>query len=293
MADAHYLFAFFRDNGQDGVHLASSDDGLEWASINGDRPLLAPRAGTERLMRDPHVTLAPDGVFHLVWTTGWNEPTIGYASSKNLIHWSEQRALSLMAHAPGTRNCWAPELFFDERAGHFLVFWSSTVEGRFPETAGRCEDDYNHRIYHTTTRDFERFSPTRLLYDPGFPVIDATMVRDGSRTVMFVKNETRYPEPAKYIFMTTSDRPLGPYGPPSEPIASDWIEGPSAIKIGDLWHVYFDCYRAKRYGLAVSPDLAHWSNLSDRLHLPGGRALHGCVLAVPAAVVQRLRELPA
>jgi hypothetical protein len=289
MADGHYLFAFFRNNGEDGLYLASSDDGLNWAALNGERPLVTPRAGTERLMRDPHITLGPDGVFHMVWTTGWNEPTIGYAHSRDLIHWSEQKALSPMAHEPGTRNCWAPESFFDEATGEFVVFWSSTVEGRFPETAGRCEDNYNHRIYCTTTRDFKTFSVTRLLYDPGFPVIDATMLKQGDRILMFVKNETRYPEPAKSIFMTASDHALGPYGPPSKPVASDWVEGPSAIWIGDVCHVYFDCYRAKKYGVATSTDLANWTNRTDSLRMPG-RVSHGCVFAAPQKVADRLRQ---
>jgi hypothetical protein len=281
------VFAYFRGNGEDGLYLASSGDGLEWKPLNGDRPLVAPRVGGERLMRDPHITRAPDGAFHMVWTTGWNEPTIGYARSDDLVHWSEQRAIAVMAHEPGTRNCWAPELFYDEAAGRFLVFWSSTVEGRFAETAGRCEDAYNHRIHCTTTRDFERFGPAAVLYDPGFPVIDATMARDGRRFLLFVKDETRYPEPAKHIFLATSDDALGPYGAPSRPITGAWAEGPSAIRIGGAWHVYFDCYRDRSYGVVASTDLVNWTDRSTELRMPAG-AHHGCVLAVPPSMTEGL-----
>jgi sucrose-6-phosphate hydrolase SacC (GH32 family) len=281
------VFAYFRRNGEDGLYLASSGDGLKWTPLNGDRPLVAPRVGSECLMRDPHITRASDGTFHMVWTTGWNEPTIGYACSDDLAHWSEQRAIAVMANEPGTRNCWAPELFYDEAAGRFLVFWSSTVEGRFDETAGRCEDGYNHRIYCTTTRDFEQFAPAAVFYDPGFPVIDATMAREGERFLLFVKDETRYPKPAKHVFLATSDSALGPYGAPSRPITRPWAEGPSAVKIGGAWHLYFDCYRDRSYGVVVSTDLAHWTDRSVELRVPAG-AHHGCVLAVPSGIIEKL-----
>lgn len=40
-------------------------------------------------MRDPCIIAGPDGVFHLVWTISWNEKGIGYAHSKDLIHWTD------------------------------------------------------------------------------------------------------------------------------------------------------------------------------------------------------------
>src|SRR5205085_9050531 len=108
---------------------------------------------------------------------GWNEDDIGYASSKDLVHWSAQRALPVMAHEPGVLNAWAPEVAYEEERGEFLVFWSSTVPGRFVATDSAGDGKYNHRVYATTTRDFASFTPTRLFYDPGFSVIDATFVR--------------------------------------------------------------------------------------------------------------------
>src|SRR3546814_4148160 len=57
----------------------------------------------------------------------------------------------------------------------YMIYWSSTVEGKFPETKSDKENGYNHRIYYTTTKDFHDFSDTELLYDPGFNVIDATI----------------------------------------------------------------------------------------------------------------------
>ena len=131
-------------------------------------------------MRDPSLVRGPDGTFHLVWTTGWQKDQgFGYAHSKDLVHWSEQRFIPVMEHEPTTVNVWAPELFYDEPNGEFIICWASTIPGRFPDHLE--PHDNNQRMYYTTTRDFKTFAPTKLFFDPGFSVIDCTIVRDGDR----------------------------------------------------------------------------------------------------------------
>ena len=97
---ANYLFAYFKNNGEDGLHLAHSRDGLKWRALNEDKPYLTPIVGSQKLMRDPCIIQGPDGVFHMVWTTGWRGQDIGIAHSKDLINWSEQKAIPVMAHEP-------------------------------------------------------------------------------------------------------------------------------------------------------------------------------------------------
>lgn len=280
------LFTSFRKNGEDGLHLAWSRDGYEWKVLRSDKPFLAPKVGGG-LMRDPNIIQGPDGTFHLVWTTAWNKHGVGYASSRDLLQWSDQKLLEVMKHEPGTRNVWAPELFYDTAGRQFLVFWSSTIAGRFPDTEKTGDDGYNHRLYVTTTRDFTNFTPTRLFYDPGFNCIDATLVADGPRTVMFLKNETRQP-PAKNIVAATANAATGPYGKPSTPITGNyWAEGPTAIRLGDTWFVYFDRYTEHRYGLMTSKDLVQWRDESDRVKFPRDFR-HGSVLRVSRAVFEKL-----
>src|SRR5437667_6498668 len=81
----YFLFTSFRGNG-DGLHLAISQDGYHWTNLNKNNLFLKPTIGAEKLMRDPCIVQAADGVFHMVWTTGWYVRDIGYASSKDLIH---------------------------------------------------------------------------------------------------------------------------------------------------------------------------------------------------------------
>src|SRR5690242_12946546 len=77
---ADFLFTYFTKNGEDGLHLAWSSDGYKWERLNEGKSYLAPKVGKSKLMRDPCVTRGPDGTFQMVWTSGWNENNIGYAS---------------------------------------------------------------------------------------------------------------------------------------------------------------------------------------------------------------------
>lgn len=284
----HYLFSYFTGNGEDGLHLAYSTDMYHWKALKQGKSFLTPQAGKDKLMRDPSIVQGKDGLFHMVWTVSWGEQGIGYTSSKDLITWSKQLYLPVMEDESGTRNCWAPELFFDEDTDTYLIFWASTIPGRFKEGD---EQAYNHRIYYITTRDFITFSKSKLLYDHGFSVIDAAIARQGKDYVMFLKDETDKPNtPEKNIRIAYSKRAAGPYSPPGAPITGDyWAEGPTPIKIDGKWFVYFDKYTQHKYGLVTSTDLKNWQDESDKLVMPAG-IRHGTVFEVSDEVIRRLRE---
>lgn len=292
----HYLYSYFTGNGETGLHLAHSRDGMTWRSVKGGRPLLAPEVGEARLMRDPSIVRGPDGTFHMVWTAGWRERGIGYARSRDLINWSEQRYLRVMGHEPGARNTWAPELFHDPDTGRFTIVWATTIPGRFPETDGQDASDdepgWNHRLYYVSTDDFETFSDPALFYDRGFNVIDGALFVDGDRYVMVLKDETNVPfEPQKNLRLAFADRAEGPYSEPTEPITGDyWAEGPTPLNAAGRWHIYFDKYRQGEFGVVVSDDLVTWTDRSDRLTVPDGMR-HGTVFEVPADVAARLLDL--
>ncbi|MHC1763120.1 MAG: glycoside hydrolase family 43 protein [Verrucomicrobiia bacterium] len=289
-----FLFTSFRGNGEDGLHLALSTNGYEWAAVQGDRSFLRPEVGG-KLMRDPCLARGPDGRFHMVWTTGWTAESgkvFGYASSRDLLSWSPQRAIEVMQHEPKTRNIWAPELFYDEANGRWLIFWSSTIPGKYPETDATGDDGYNHRIYYVTTKDFETFSGSRLFYDPGFNCIDATLLAGKGRFYMFFKDERKNPL-KKVLRYAVADRAEGPYGAPSEPFTRDWVEGPSAIQIGDQWLVYFDHYaRPQYYGAVRSKDLVNWEDCTKEMKFPSAPR-HGTVLRIPEDIAAKLMREPA
>ena len=285
-----FLFSYFKDNGQDGLHLAYSLDGYTWKSLKRDSSFLVPVTGKDKLMRDPCIIRGADGKFHMVWTVSWNEKGIGYASSDDLIHWSEQHYIPVMEHEDSARNCWAPEIFYDSDKKEYMIYWATTIRGRFPSTERSGDDGYNHRMYYTTTKDFKTFTKTQLLYDQGFNVIDATIIRKGKQYAMILKDETRNP-PQKNLRVATSRNLTGGYGKPSPPITGKyWAEGPTVLKLRGQWVVYFDKYTQHTYGAVISRDLENWIDISDKINFPKG-ARHGTVFSISKSEFKKLQAM--
>jgi hypothetical protein len=282
-----FLFSYFKGNGEDGLHLAYSKDGYKWSALKNDQSFLTPTVSKDKLMRDPCIIRGADGLFHMVWTVSWKDKGIGYASSKDLINWTEQKFIPVMSKEEGARNTWAPEITYDKKNKTYLIYWATTITGKYPETQSKLDDGYNHRIYYVTTQDFKTFSDTRLLYDPGFNVIDATIVPDGKRFVMFLKDETR--EPAqKNLKIAFANKLLGPYSKASEAITGNyWAEGPTTIRTNEGWLVYFDKYRDHKYGAIRSTDLKTWTDVSSEITLPKGLR-HGTILKITQGELERL-----
>ena len=285
----YFVFTSFRDNGEDGLHLALSTNGYRWEVLKGDHSFLRSDLGA-KLIRDPCVAESPDGVFHLVWTSGWTTESgriIGYAYSKDLVNWSKPRAISLMENEPKTRNIWAPEIFYERDRNRWLLFWSSTIPGKFPDSDQSGDDGYNHRVYCATTKNFQEVSASRLLYDPGFNIIDATLLQTENKVYLFFKDERKQPL-KKNLRYAVADGPEGLFGKPGEPFTGDWVEGPSAIKIDGEYLVYFDHYAAPQYyGAVRSKDLLHWEDCSKEMLFPKGQR-HGTVLRIPERIAQGL-----
>lgn len=288
-SDSVYLFSYFKDNGQDGLHLAYSNDGLQWKALKNDSSFLKPAVSKDKLMRDPCIIRGADRLFHMVWTVSWNDKGIGYTSSTDLIHWSEQQFIPVMQQEDSARNCWAPEITYDAKKKQYMIYWATTISGKY-KTDPKVESGYNHRMYYVLTKDFKTFSKTKLLYDKGFNVIDATIVPDGKRFVIFLKDETR--EPAqKNIKIATSKKLSSGYSNASAPITGNyWAEGPTTLKLNNTWIVYFDKYRDHKYGAIQSTDLINWTDVSDKLSMPKG-IRHGTIFTINRKEFELLQNL--
>src|SRR6185312_829410 len=96
-SDSGYLFTSFRDSDQKFLRFLWSEGGYHWSNFPGT--FLEANVGEARQLRDPSIARGPDGVFHLVWTAGWHDGKgFGYASSKDLIHWSKKEFIPVMAN---------------------------------------------------------------------------------------------------------------------------------------------------------------------------------------------------
>lgn len=281
-----FMFSFFQDNGQDGLHLAYSYDGYHWEALKNNKSFLTPMVANDKLMRDPCIIQGPDKLFHMVWTVSWNDWGIGYASSADLKNWSEQKFIPVMENEPEARNCWAPEVFYDDDLKVYMIYWATTIPGRFPLSELTEGSKNNHRIYYTTTADFVSFSDTKLLYDEGFSVIDAVIKKIDGKYYMFLKDETK--EPAKkHIRIASSETLTGGYKLISEPISPDWVEGPTVANVDGSWVLYYDEYTRHHMGAIRSRDLKNWEVITDSISFPEGTR-HGTVFQADKRILDNL-----
>ncbi len=281
---SYYVYSSFHEPATEGLRFLYSKDGLHWDSIPGI--WLKPEVGEQKLMRDPSIVGTPDGVFHLVWTSSWKgDLGFGYASSKDLKHWSEQKFIPVMRNEPATINAWAPEVFYDDQQKDFIVVWASCIPGRFPN--GVEDEGNNHRLYYITTKDFLHISETKLFYDPGFSSIDATIVkRKKNDYVLVFKDNTRPNRNLKVAFATS---PTGPYSKASKAFTDSFIEGPTVEKLGHEYFIYYDAYQNKMFGAAKTKDFIHFQDAASEISIPPFHK-HGTIFRAPASVINRLKD---
>ena len=223
-------------------------------------------------------------------------------------------------------NTWAPEVHWDPVQKNHAILWSSAtagVEGDSGHNSGGLEKDPNrkvrpdtrhHRTFISRTSDFRSFTDAKVFFSPGRSEIDACMAFDdrGSanpadgRWVMAVKDEQIPELGGKNIRLTAAPadlknpfppqfRSLGdpnkPWtdpgaGPGSSVQAGQWVEGPTLLKVGGEWRLYFDRFRlgTNRFGLATSTDLVHWTDRTAEVKMPP-EARHGTIFLAPRAAV--------
>ncbi len=276
-----YVSTSFHEPADEGLRFIYSYDGVHWDSIQGT--FLHPDVGVQKVMRDPSIVKGPDGTYHLVWTSSWKgDRGFGYASSKDLIHWSEEQHIIVMEDTT-TVNTWAPELFYDDVNEQYMIVWASCVPGKFPD----YEEEHlnNHRLYYVTTKDFKTFSKAELLIDPDFSCIDATLVkRDNDDYVMVLKDNSRNHCNIKVAFAKS---PYGPWSKASEAFTEIFSEGPTVALVDGWYYIYFDCYRKKIYGSARTKDFINFEDQTDVVSFPVGHK-HGTVFMAPEEIVNGL-----
>ena len=291
----HYLFAYFAEQAQgrgDGLRLAHSHDGLHWGAIGDHRVFMPPEVGGGSF-RDPHVLRAPDGDYHLVWTTScvpWAESGcvqdrgFGHARSPDLVHWSEQDYVTV---ALEVEHVWAPETVYDAATDQFMVLWSSPLD----EDPSASDP---HAIYYLLTPDFSTFSEPRVLLErPGRNFIDATVHQGADGYWMFLKDEA---DGQKNIRALSSPLLFGAgawTAEPSSPLTGAYAaEGPSALEHDGGLMLYFDRYSDGLYGALRSRGVvgldspAAWEDVSASVYFEGVR--HGTPIRVPSDVFREV-----
>lgn len=308
-ADDVLVLSFFRDNGQAGIYLASSEDGLHFTALNGDQPVMKPANWpAQNLTRDPSI-LYHEGKFHAVWTSHWRGNCFGYAESTNLLHWTDPVKVEPFPAAlpkdDQPRNVWAPEIHWDPFQKNFAIVWSSTFERESRDGDGSSMDGkdgaWDHRLYVTRTADGKSFSDAAVFFDPSACCIDGMMAYDeseGGRWVMVYKNEQEIRLGGKNLRLVTAPRDFSkPWSAPSAPMAGpgsslrpkEMAEGPSLFKWRDTWFLYWDAFANGHYCVATSDNLRDWTDRTAELTMPP-HPRHGTVFRAPRPIVEALRS---
>lgn len=99
------------------------------------------------------------------------------------------------------------------------------------------------------------------------------------------------PSPMKNLRLAVADRISGPYRLQADPInpPGSWVEGPSALQVGDTTYLYFDAYAKGSYAALRSRDMKTWEDVTAQLDLPKGTR-HGTAFPVKAGILKRLLD---
>lgn len=218
-APSVYIWAFFTGEGTGGerISLAASkgNNALEWNTLNNGKPLFTSTLG-EKGLRDPFIMKSRTGdTFYMLATdlkiSGRKNCPAGQSSfagsqvcgskyleiwqSNDLVHWSDQRHVKVSSDLAG--NTWAPEAYWDDAIGKYVVYWASNLYDTADYVA-RKKLTYNHLMYATTS-DFITFSKPKVWVDvnrnprPANPTgsgsIDATVIKVGDTYYRVYKDE--------------------------------------------------------------------------------------------------------
>ncbi|MFE7506812.1 family 43 glycosylhydrolase [Promicromonospora sp. NPDC057488] len=314
-----YAFSYFTGNSVAGekVYFAASrgNDVLTWDETNNGQPVLESGEGTLGL-RDPFLIRSPEGDrFFLIATDlsigrngDWDAAQrhgsqyLEVWESTDLITWSEQRHVKVSPDNAG--NTWAPEAYWDESLGQYVVFWASKLYADDdPDHTGSA---YNRMLY-ATTRDFVTFSEARVWQDRGESRIDSTVIRENDVYYRFTKDEGGGGTGCSDIIqeksasLTAVDLPGDPAwefmaGCIGREAGTSAVEGPTVFRAnpgdasGSPFYLFVDEYGGRGYIPLGTDDLENpdWQVPAD-YDLPASPR-HGTVIPVTAAELAALRE---
>lgn len=252
-SDPHrYVLTSFANGNARAMSVYTSNDAATFTPL-----ALAVYSPPTGLIRDPSIIRHSDGWYHVVYTTDWNGSEIGFARSRDLLHWEYQKNLHLPLD--GITNAWAPEWFIDpDGATHIVVSLSRSGTG----------GPFVPHLMTALDRDLVGWGPPRPMQGLGPNAIDTFIVHHDGRYQAFVKNET-----TKLIERATASSLEGPWthvGTGDWAGWGSWTEGPALVRRPDGgWRIYFDEYVERRYWYSDSDDLVQWTPRRELVGLSG------------------------
>lgn len=274
------------------LHIALSNDGRHWTALNNNKPIW------DQFMRDQFIHRGADGLWRLIATGGSGAenrkkvgPSVTYATSRDLVSWKFEKFIPLMKDVKDENgnfvgNIWAPEFYYDGATQEYTIFWSSTFKD-----AGWKES----RLWYCKTKDWEHFTPAKVMFSPAYSVIDGTMIKNEGTYYLFHKEEefSKKTGERRGIRVATSKNIEGPFeifeGPLNKgQIAPTITEGPSVLKDPSKkgFLLLYDYPMVDRYGISSSADLLNWK-IEEGTYIPDD-ARHGSVSKLSASEAKAL-----
>lgn len=212
--------------------------------------------------------------------------------STDLVHWTDQRLVKVAPDSAG--NTWAPEAYWDDSLGEYVVFWASKLYA--DDDPDHTGSTYNKMLY-ATTKDFRTFSDPKVWDDPGYSVIDSTVIKNKGSYYRYTKDERDPTSSSPCSKFITGEKSASltntKYDFVSECIGSGSIdrgEGPTVFKSNteDKWYLFIDEYGGRGYVPFETTDLdsGKWT-MSTNYQLPASPR-HGTVMPVTQAEYDRL-----
>lgn len=295
-----YLFAYFRNDAKttngENVFYAVSKDGYNYEALNGGVPVASASQGTGH-SRDPYIMKAQDGAEYKYYmvatdantTNNYNNTGLHTWGSNDLITWDELANPQFATDKGGgsktiTNMCWAPEAIWDPVAGKYMVYFATNeADSAANESA---------KIYYSYTADFRTFTEKKVLFDPGYGVIDADITPYGNGYVMLYKKEASSGTDAKKVWYTfkTGKSPSnsdGEYDAANakifESVSNTQAEGPQVFPISGTssYGVLVDYFSDGGFGFSYTSDFESYSKISaDNCSINHLNPSHGCIIPI-------------
>ena len=175
-----YIMSYFNGvEGKETANLAYSYDGLHWMEIPNSEGFLKTELGTQRI-RDPFITRKKDGTFVILATQGFNNDSIYYWDSKDLIQFDNHKLVQVSFYdsniSMSGERAWAPETYYNLNTDEYYIIFSDT-------------GNENGGMYYITTHDFKSYSYPKRYFYPGYISIDGTIVEKDGFLWLFYKDE--------------------------------------------------------------------------------------------------------
>ncbi len=307
---SNYLFAYFRDNKDENIYYALSNDGYNFTAMNGgNRVVAADTVSIKKGLRDPHVLRAPDGWFYMVNTDmksaeGWaSNRGMVLMRSRDLINWEHSTV-----HFPdkykgknfaNVTRVWAPETFWDDNydngdgsKGRPLVYFSLlTNDGTIP---------YDKVFYAYSNKDFTDLEgEPQHFFDRGKSTIDMDIVYNPVDKFYhaFYKNEGDggiCKVTASSLMPKSGAASGSQWSKPSKALqqTTEAVEGAGVFKLinQNSWVLMYDCYMNDHYQFTSSTDLETFKFIQNTAMKGAFTPRHGTILPITAEETAKLMK---